>query len=323
MTEQSNFFNAQAVQKTEQAKLILKSLGLPPGQQNDRSALTLLALLDLKPDTKWSNASSPLLGITPIMEFLSIHYRKNYKPNTRETIRRQTIHQFVEAGIVISNPDNISRPPNSPKTVYQMEKTTLNLLRRYDTDEWTNSLELYLLSVETLSQRYARERHMERLAVEIPSEDTIFLSPGGQNLLIKEIIEEFCSRFTPGGVLMYVGDAADKWLYFKPDIFNRLEITVNSHGKMPDLMVYHIQKNWLVLIEAVTSHGPINPKRRNELQILFENSTAGLVFVTAFLNRQDLAKYINEISWETEIWVAESPTHLIHFDGERFLGPYE
>jgi hypothetical protein len=96
MTEQSNFFKAQSVQKTEQAKLILKSLGLPPGQQNDRSALTLLALLDLKPDTKWSNASSPLLGITPVMEFLSTYYGKTYKAHTRETIRRQTIHQFVE-----------------------------------------------------------------------------------------------------------------------------------------------------------------------------------------------------------------------------------
>ncbi|WP_254565455.1 BsuBI/PstI family type II restriction endonuclease [Oscillatoria sp. HE19RPO] len=323
MPEPNIFFDDQAIQKkTEAAKVILKSLGLPRDQQNERSALTLLALLDLKPESKWSNASSPLLGITPIMEFIAKYYGKIYKPNTRETIRRQTIHQFVEAGIVILNPDHIFRPPNSPKTVYKIEEDTLNLLRSYDSNEWNESLELYLSSAQTLSKRYAQERDMAQIAVQTDSGDTFFLSPGGQNLLIKKIIDEFCSRFTPGGRLIYVGDAADKWVYFKSEIFNQLGITVNPHGKMPDVVVYHVQKNWLLLIEAVTSHGPINPKRRNELEILFKDSTAGLVFVTCFLNRQDLAKYIHEISWETEIWVAESPTHMIHFNGERFLGPY-
>lgn len=94
------------------------------------------------------------------------------------------------------------------------------------------------------------------------------------------------------------------------------------HGKMPDVVIHHTQKNWLVLVEAVTSHGPVNAKRRGELKTLFKNSKAGLVFVTAFLSRQGLVKYLPEISWETEVWVAESPSHLIHFNGERFLGPY-
>ena len=92
---------------------------------------------------------------------------------------------------------------------------------------------------------------------------------------------------------------------------------------MPDVIVYTEEKNWLILIEAVTSHGPVNPKRRGELKTLFESSKAGLVFVTAFLDRRAMVKYLSEISWETEVWVADAPTHLIHFNGERFLGPYE
>jgi hypothetical protein len=91
---------------------------------------------------------------------------------------------------------------------------------------------------------------------------------------------------------------------------------------MPDVVVFHRSKGWLVLIEAVTSHGPVNPKRHHELQELFANSRVGLVFVTAFLDRKGLNKYLGDIAWETEVWVAESPTHLIHFNGERFLGPY-
>ncbi len=170
--------------------------------------------------------------------------------------------------------------------------------------------------------RYFQEREMERISVQVASGKTISLSPGGQNILIEQIINEFCSRFTPDGTLIYIGDTGNKWLYFDSESLKALGVTVETHGKMPDVVVHYVQKNWLVLIEAVTSHGLVNAKRRNELQILFKNSTAGLVFVTAFLSRRDMVKYLNEISWETEVWIAESPTHLIHFNGERFLGPY-
>ncbi|MEQ8998827.1 MAG: BsuBI/PstI family type II restriction endonuclease [Coleofasciculus sp. B1-GNL1-01] len=322
MVENSEYFQNQFTQRIEEAKAILRDLSLPTAQQNDRSALTLLALLNLKPDTPWSEASNPLLGITPIINFIAKHYGKEYAPNTRETIRRQTIHQFIEAGLIHLNPDKPSRPTNSPKTVYQVAENTLELLRAYKTDDWTEKLRQYLTSVEALKMRYAQEREMERISVQVTSGKTISLSPGGQNILIEQIINEFCSRFTPDGTLIYIGDTGNKWIYFDSESLKALGVTVETHGKMPDVVVHYVQKNWLVLIEAVTSHGPVNAKRRNELQILFKNSTAGLVFVTAFLSRRDMVKYLNEISWETEVWIAESPTHLIHFNGERFLGPY-
>ena len=117
-----------------------------------------------------------------------------------------------------------------------------------------------------------------------------------------------------------MGDTGVKWAYFDSDALQELGVTVSEHGKMPDAVIYHSAKNWLLLIEAVTSHGPVDAKRRNELEQLFHDSLAGLVFVTAFLNRKEMTKYTSEISWATEVWVAESPTHLIHFNGERFLG---
>jgi len=322
MVEVPDYSHEQFTSRLEEAKAILRDLNLPMAQQNDRSALTLLALLNLKPDTPWSESSNPLLGITPIINFIAEYYGKEYAPNTRETIRRQTVHQFIEAGLIILNPDKPSRPTNSPKTVYQVSANSLELLRSYQTNEWTEKLRQYLTSVETLKMRYAQERAMERISVQVASGKTLSLSPGGQNILIEQIINEFCSRFTPDGTLIYIGDTGNKWLYFDSQSLKGLGITVESHGKMPDVVVHYNQKNWLVLIEAVTSHSPVNAKRRNELQILFKDSTAGLVFVTAFLNRRDMVRYLNEISWETEVWIAESPTHLIHFNGERFLGPY-
>ncbi|MDP1994972.1 MAG: BsuBI/PstI family type II restriction endonuclease, partial [Ignavibacteria bacterium] len=113
------------------------------------------------------------------------------------------------------------------------------------------------------------------------------------------------------------------WAYFNEQELKKLGVIIkDGHGKMPDVIVYFTKKKWLILIEAVTSHGPINPKRKIELEELFIKSKVGLVFITAFLNKKTLLKYMQEIAWETDIWVADDPTHLIHLNGERFLGPY-
>ncbi|MBI3661981.1 MAG: Eco57I restriction-modification methylase domain-containing protein [Acidobacteria bacterium] len=313
----------KAKKRIDESLAILKDLGLPREQQNERSALTLLSLLDLKPDTHWTDAEAPLMGITPMMEFFEEHYGKKYAPNTRETVRRQTIHQFLEGGIVVINPDKPDRPTNSPHAVYQIEVSLLKLLRTFGTAKWEKGLKNYLASMETLKRKYAQEREMKRIPIQVAEGKIITLSPGGQNILIERIIADFCELFATGGRLVYVGDTAHKWAYFDEPLLQALGVTVDVHGKMPDVVVFLEPKNWLVLIEAVTSHGPVNPKRRGELQRLFKGCRAGLVFVTAFLERSSMVKYLNEISWETEVWVAEAPTHLIHFNGERFLGPYE
>jgi hypothetical protein len=54
-----------------------------------------------------------------------------------------------------------------------------------------------------------------------------------------------------------------------------------------------------------------------------EKTTSTLYILMTPSDRRAMLKYLNDISWETEVWVADSPTHLIHFNGERFLGPYE
>jgi hypothetical protein len=313
----------KAEKKIQEALTILNDLGLPKQQQNERSALTLLSLLGLKPADSWKRASDPLMGITPMMDFFQEYYGKKYAPNTRETVRRQTVHQFMQAALIIANPDRPSRPTNSPKAVYQIEPSALKLLKSFGKPEWKAYLNQYLQTVNTLKKLYAREREMRRLPVNLENGQEIRLSPGGQNILVKKIIDDFCPLFTPACSVIYVGDTQVKWAYFNSEALVSLGVEIQEHGKMPDVVVYHVEKNWLVLIEAVTSHGPVNPKRRQELKELFSGSKAGLVFVTAFLDRRAMLKYLNDISWETEVWIAESPTHLIHFNGERFLGPYE
>ena len=309
--------------RIHQARAVLKDLGLPANQQNERSALTLLAILDLKADQAWSKAKAPLRGITQLMDFFAMHYGKRYAPNTRETVRRQTVHQFLEAGLVVANPDEPSRPINSGKTVYQINSAVLNLLRTYRSKQWDMRLREYQVEVEPLKKRYAQDREMQRIPVTIAVGKTITLSPGGQNVLVEQIIKEFADRFVPGGKLLYVGDTDTKFAYFDAEGQRALGVELEPHGKMPDVIIHDERRNWLVLIEAVTSHGPIDPKRHAELVQLFSGSQAGLVLVTAFSDRKIMKTYLADISWETEVWVAESPAHLIHFNGERFLGPYQ
>lgn len=312
-----------AKQKIEQALSILTALGMPKGQLNERSALTLLALLDMRPEIPWSQATDPLIGITPVMDFCRDYYGKLYAPNTRETFRRQTMHQFVEAGIAVPNPDDPSRPVNSPKFCYQVEPTALKLFRTYDSPKWSDSLKSYLKLVETLKQRYARARQLRMVPVTLAEGSAVYLTPGAHSQLVKAIIDDFVPRFVPGGYVIYVGDTANKWRYFDEKALQSLGVTVDAHGKMPDVVIHDMDRDWLILIEAVTSHGPVDPKRRDELAALFQNARLGLVYVTAFLTRSDMARYIGDISWETEVWVKEAGTHLIHFDGKRFLGPYD
>ncbi len=269
----------------ESALKILVALGLPSAQQNERSALCLLALLNLTPGKTLAQAESPLVGITPMMEFARQHYGKEYAPNTRETFRRQTIHQFVQAGIATYNPDEPGRPVNSPKAVYQIMPETLTLLKIYGTERWTTELETFLAVRETLTQRYAKERVQNLVPVQIAAGKEIKISPGEHSLLIKAIVEEFAPRFAPGCVLVYVGDTGEKWGYFDEKLLADLAVTVDSHGKMPDVVLLCPDKNWLLLVESVTSHGPVDAKRHAELAELFADSTAGLVYVTAFPSR--------------------------------------
>ena len=311
-------------QKIEDAMQILKALGMPRGQQNERSALTLLALVGLKPLGNWNDLSRPLMGITPIMQYCQEHYGREYAPNTRETFRRQTMHQFVEAGIALYNPDDPSRPINSPRTSYQISEEAFEVIKTFGTDRWETTLNRYLEGQPTLAAKWAKYREMQMIPVRLPDGEEINLTPGSHSELIKQIIAEFAPRFAPDSELIYVGDTGDKVGYFQDQRLAELGVAdIDEHGKMPDVVLYFGTRNWLLLVESVTSHGPIDPKRHNELANLFSTARVGIVYVTAFPDRGVMARYLSDISWETEVWCADAPTHLVHFDGEQFLGPYE
>lgn len=309
-------------ERIDDAIRVLGEFGFPREQLNDRSALCLLALLNLTPDKSWNEAESPLLGITPIMNFAREHYGREYAPNTREIFRRSSMHQFVDGGLALYNPDDPSRPVNSPKAVYQIVPEALEVIRMYATRAWVGHRDQYLGQRQSLVAKYAMAREREQVPVLIPGGGELLLSPGAHSQLIKQIIEGFGAHFAPGSELIYAGDTGDKIGIFDRAGLKSLGVEVDKHGKMPDVVLYDRMRNWLFLVEAATSHGPVDGKRHGELSELFNAANAGLVFVSAFPDRATMRKYLANIAWETEVWFADAPTHLTHFNGDRFLGPH-
>jgi adenine-specific DNA-methyltransferase len=309
--------------RIRQALSFLEAINTPSEQQNERSAITLLALLDLNPKKTWSKSSAPLRKITEMMDWMLAEYKIKYAPNSRETIRRYTVHQFVQMGILSENPDQPDRPINSPKWCYQVEPSFLALAKTYKTKSWNNALKTYLTDSKDSNRLKARHRNLPKIPVQLSENHSIELSAGGQNILIKKIVEDFCSRFVLKGEILLLGDAADKALVDETAKLKKIGVTIDARGKAPDVVIHDKKRNWLIIVEAVTSHGPIDQKRRNEIKDLFGKSTLGIVYVTAFPDSATYCKYCKSIAWETEVWIADQPDHMIHYNGTRFLGPYE
>lgn len=308
--------------KIEQAQAILKELGLPEAQQNEISGYTLLALCNIKEKDKWSNSFKQSHGVSKgIMAFIAENYGKEYAPNTRETFRRQVLHQLVQAGIADYNPDIPDLPVNSPHAHYAISAKALETIKTFGTKNWKNSVGQFKNEIGELIKKYSKERKLSRVPITLPNGIVLLLSPGKHNLVQAAIVEEFASRFAKGSTLLYLGDTEQKNLHIDKKKLKSIGIPITEHSKLPDVVIYDESKNWLYLIEAVTSHGPMSPKRIVELEDFLTNCKAGKIYVSAFPDFAEFKKHTKNIAWDTEVWIMEFPEHMIHFNGDRFLGP--
>ncbi len=308
--------------KITEAQEILKALGLPPAQQNVMSALTLLALCGIGPKDSWASADRKSRTVTKgIMAFVAKHYRKKYAPNTRETFRRQVLHQFVQAPVAEYNPDNPSLPTNSPRAHYAVGEIALAAIQAYGTAKWSSARDFFRRQHGSLLNLYRKERSAALVPVRLPDGRALKMSPGRHNEVQAAIVEKFAPRFAPGAKLLYLGDTAQKDFVVDKEALAKFGVSLSEHNKLPDVVIHDTKRNWLFLVEAITSHGPMSPKRVMELKAIFARCPVGLVFVSAFPDFTEFRKHLSEIAWETEVWLADTPDHLIHYNGDRLLGP--
>lgn len=302
--------------KIEEARTILQELQVPAKQQADLCCLVLLAMASVQEQDSWTNATNGWIRIHDVIAYTKENYGVAYAENSRETFRKQAMHHFRNAAFIEDN----GKATNSPNYRYRLTDEMLRLIQSYGTGAWESNLSAFLRSHETLVRLYTSKRTMRKMPVKINGEDFTF-SPGKHNELQKAIIEEFAPRFAPNSECLYVGDTTEKDLVKNEDKLRELGFAITLHDKMPDVVLYCEDQNWLYFIESVTSVGPMEPKRIREIEEMTAEVTAGKIYVTAFLEFKTFKKFSDSLAWETEVWIADLPDHMIHLNGDKFLGP--
>lgn len=302
--------------KLETIKKLLADVGMPDKQQSDLCALTMLGLANLKVDDSFKKASNDWIRIHDVIQFINENYGVTYAENSRETFRKQAMHHFRNAALIEDN----GKATNSPNYRYRITSDFLNVLKSIGTKKENLSLQNFLSVHEKLVDTYASKKTMPMMPVKINNVDYV-LSPGSHNELQKAILEEFAPRFAPNSECLYVGDTTNKDLVKNVNKLSELGFEITLHDKMPDVVLYRADNNWLYFIEAVDSVGPMSPERVIDIQRMTKNVNCGKIFVTAFLDFKKYKRFSEQLAWETEVWIAEMPDHMIHLNGDKFLGP--
>lgn len=302
--------------KISETREFLKNIGMPKRQQADICCYVILAMAGIKPEMSWNEATNEWIRIHDIIQFANTYYGTSYAENSRETFRKQALHRFRTAALVEDN----GKATNSPNYRYRLTDETLQLIKNINSNALDDAMSRFLKYHDKLVDIYASKKKMTMMPVKINGDDFKF-SAGKHNELQKAIIEEFAPRFAPDSECLYVGDTIEKDLVKNVDKLSKLGFEITLHDKMPDVVLYREDKNWIYFIESVTSVGPIDPKRILEIEELTQNVNAGKIYVTAFLDFKTYKKFAEELAWETEVWIAEMPEHMIHLNGDKFMGP--
>jgi len=315
-------------QLINEALHILDHFGIPiedkTARKLERMALAFLAVCDVKVSDDWVKAKSLndgyALKTRDIIDYINANFAESISRGSYDDIRRKDLKHPALAGVVISDRPKSAR--NDPNRAWTVNPSYIQLIRAYSQDNWDSRVEKFFEGKTTLREQLAVRRDLPRIPIQLPSGIELEFGLGEHNQLQKAIVEEFLPRYGFGANVVYIGDAENKFLYYDVDTAGEIGLATLAHEELPDVVAYSQERNWLYLIEAVHSSGPMSPERIIVLQPFLKNCTADIIFVTAFIDRATFRKFVADIAWETEVWIASSPDHLVHFDGEKFLGPY-
>lgn len=304
----------------------LAAIGIPldgvTERRRVRMAKAFLSVAGMKPGMDWSEASADnRLRSRDVIRWMNQYLGEEISSGSYDDIRRKDLLLPVEAGIVLKSAGKVGAATNDGTRRYALSSEAATLLRSYRSPDWDVRLAQFLAGKEKLADQLKKTRLQGLIPITVGS-SVLRFGPGEHNELQKAIIEDFLPRFGYAAEVLYVGDTEEKLLFVQANRLMGLGFFELSHNKLPDVLAYSGSKNWLFLIEAVHSANPITELRKRVLEQLTKECSADIIYVSAFLSRAAFRKFAREIAWETEVWIAESPDHLIHFNGDKFLGPH-
>jgi len=320
---------SKAVQKIiNEALEILECVGIPFNNKSERAlekmALSFLAVAGVAKDWKKAKSSEDNVHLKTreIIQIINKNFEENISPGSYDDIRRKDLKLLVLADLVVNSGVNKGSATNDPTRGYALHPDFKKLIVSYKTTDWEKNLKSFNKNRPLLSEVLARKRNLDKIPVKLPSGKPLELSLGEHNVLQKAIIEEFLPRFGSDCEVLYIGDTSNKILHIEETELKKLNFFELSHDELPDIIAFSKKNNWLYLIEAVHSSGPMSETRVLELKKMLKKCKAELIFVTGFLTRTEFRKWMLDIAWETEVWIADNPDHLVHFNGHKFLGAY-
>lgn len=303
---------------------ILGEVGIPLDEtprRLERMAMACLAVGHIKSSFQEAKSADDecFLITREIITFENKHYREDISSGSYDDIRRKDLLYPVQAGIVLNSSAFDTQATNNPTRGYALNPLFAKLLKSYGTLQWETELGIYKEQVKLLKEELERKHNLEKIPVKLPSGTDLLLSAGEHNILQKHIVEDFLSIFGMGAEVLYIGDTSDKYLYKNEEVLDQIGFFTLEHEELPDVVAYCKEKNLLFLIEAVHSAGPMDEIRVMKLKKQMENCTATPIFITTFLNKKEFRKWVTDIAWESEVWIADTPEHMIHFNGYKFL----
>jgi BsuBI/PstI restriction endonuclease domain/BsuBI/PstI restriction endonuclease HTH domain len=317
---------SKPVQKIiNEALEILESVGIPMDKTEralERMAVCFLAVAGVTKDWKKAQENTNLKS-RAIITYVNANFEEKISSGSYDDIRRKDLKLLVLADIVENSGVNKGSATNDPTRGYVLQTNFKKLIITFNTDSWKKSLKAFNKNKPSLADILARKRNIEKIPVKLPNGKPLELSLGEHNILQKEIIEQFLPRFGSDCIVLYIGDTSNKSLHIDTEELKKLNFFELSHDELPDIIAFSKKNNWLYLIEAVHSSGPMSETRVLELKKMLKKCKAELIFVTSFLKRTDFRKWMLDVAWETEVWIADNPDHLVHFNGHKFLGAYK
>lgn len=305
---------------------VFQKIGIPvdgTDRKVERMAKACLAVGKIKKSfaEALSEENDGFVRTRDIISFENENYGEHISPGSYDDIRRKDLKLLIEAGIVINSSSKENLATNNPSRGYALSKSFVELLYSYGSEEWDMRLSEYLKEAKSLKEELECRRNLMKVPVTLPGGKRISLSYGAHNDLQKEIIETFLPLFGFGAEVLYVGDTTDKFLHLDEKALKEINFFVLEHDELPDVVAYSHEKNLLYLIEAYHSTGEWNEIRVRKVKRKLKESgcTADVVFFTAFETKNAFKQKAKDIAWETEVWIAESPEHLVHFNCYKFL----
>lgn len=303
---------------------ILNSLGCTEGLTNrrlEKMAKACLAVGDIRYDFSEAKSANDdfFLGTREIIAYENENYGESISSGSYDDIRRHDLAVPVELGLVINSSSLEKQATNNPNRGYALSPLFASLVRQFGKPSWEGALQMFRENSGFQNKIIAKKNKLEEVEITLPSKEVLKLTPGGHNELQKAIVEVFLKKFGMGAQVLYIGDTKSKYLYKKEEVLKDIHFFDLKHDMLPDIVAYSSEKNIVFLIEAVYSSGPMTESRVAKLKELLHECPCDKIFVTAFLNKKKFQSLASSIAWESEVWIADSPEHMIHFNGSKFL----